>query len=85
MSMMCRSMWPFVLMYGSHDMRYIGFSQVDGGQRDPREMGRHKIKKQHTKLDLHVQTQSSTHNSACQSMSSTNTPQNQHTQARIFK
>ena len=28
-------------MYGSHDIRHIGFSQVDGGQRDPREMGRH--------------------------------------------
>ena len=39
MSMMCRPMWPFLLMYGSHDMRHIGFSQVDSGQRDPREMG----------------------------------------------
>ena len=28
-------------MYGSHDMRHTGFPQVDGGQRDPREMGRH--------------------------------------------
>ena len=28
-------------MYGSHDMRHIGFPQVDGDQRDPREMGRH--------------------------------------------
>ena len=28
-------------MYGSHDMRHTGFSQVDGGQRDPRELGRH--------------------------------------------
>ena len=35
-------MWPFLLMYGSHDMRHTGFSQVDGGQRDPREMGCHK-------------------------------------------
>ena len=34
MSMMCRSMWPFLLMYGSHDMRHTGFLQVDGGQRD---------------------------------------------------
>ena len=33
----------FLLMYGSHDMRHIGFSQVDGGgQQDPWEMGRHK-------------------------------------------
>ena len=39
MSMMCRPMWPFLFMYGSHDMRHIGFPQVDGGQRDPREMG----------------------------------------------
>ena len=23
------------------DMRHTGFLQVDGGQRDPREMGRH--------------------------------------------
>ena len=22
--------WPFLLMYGSHDMRHTGFSQVDG-------------------------------------------------------
>ena len=38
---MCRPMWSFLLMYGSHDMRHIGFPQVDGGQRDPWEMGRH--------------------------------------------
>ena len=25
-------MWAFLLMYGSHDMRRIGFPQVDGGQ-----------------------------------------------------
>ena len=42
MSMMCRPMWPFLLMYGSHDMRHTGFPQADGGQRDPREMGRHR-------------------------------------------
>ena len=41
MSMMCRPMWPFLLMYGSHDVRLTGFPQVDDGQRDPREMGRH--------------------------------------------
>ena len=34
-------MWQFLLMYGSHDMRHTGFPQVDGGQRDPWEMGRH--------------------------------------------
>ena len=34
--------WSFLLMYGSHDMRHTGFPQVDGGQRDPRELGRHK-------------------------------------------
>ena len=36
--------WPFLLMYGSHDMRHAGFRrfpQVDGGQRDPRKLGRH--------------------------------------------
>ena len=42
MSMMCRPMWPFVPMYGSHDMSHTGFPQVDGGQWDPRESGRHK-------------------------------------------
>ena len=39
--MICRPMWPFLLMYGSHDMRHTSFSQFDGGQRDPREMERH--------------------------------------------
>ena len=28
-----------LLMYGSHDMRHTGFSQVDCGQQDPRENG----------------------------------------------
>ena len=28
--------WVILLMYESHEMRHIGFSQVDGGQRDPR-------------------------------------------------
>ena len=31
--------WPFLLMYGSRGMRHTGFSQVDGGQRDPRDKG----------------------------------------------
>ena len=30
-----------LLTYESHDMRHTGFPQVDGGQRDPRELGRH--------------------------------------------
>ena len=47
MSMMCRPMWPFLLMYGSHDMRHIGFPQVDGGQRGPREMGHHSFVSEH--------------------------------------
>ena len=33
--------WPFLLIYGSHDMRHTGFPQVDSGQRDPRDLGRH--------------------------------------------
>ena len=33
--------WSFLLMYGSHDMRHPGFSRVDGGQRDLRDLGRH--------------------------------------------
>ena len=33
--------WPLLLMYGSHDMRHIGFPQVDSGQRDPRNLGCH--------------------------------------------
>ena len=39
-----------LLMYGSHDMRHTGFPQVDGGLRDPREMGRHKDSYQWTAL-----------------------------------
>ena len=27
--------WVILLMYGSHEMRYTGFPQVDGGQWDP--------------------------------------------------
>ena len=30
-------------MYGSHDMRYTGFPQVDGGQWDPQNFGRHRV------------------------------------------
>ena len=43
MSMMCKPMWPFLLTYGSHDMRHTSFQQVDDGQRDPWEMGRHTV------------------------------------------
>ena len=28
-----------LLMYRSHDMRHTGFTQVDGGQWDPRDRG----------------------------------------------
>ena len=38
---MYRPMWPFLLMYGSHDMRHTGFPQVNGGQQDLRNLGRH--------------------------------------------
>ena len=30
-----------LLKYGSLDMRHTGFSQVDGGQRDSWDLGRH--------------------------------------------
>ena len=39
--------WPFLLMYGSHDMRHTGFPQVDGGQRDPRDLRRHSLVSEH--------------------------------------
>ena len=32
---------PFLLMYGSHDMRHTGFSRVDGLLKDPRDLGCH--------------------------------------------
>ena len=35
-------MWPFLITYGSHDVRITVFPQVDGGQRDPRVLGRHR-------------------------------------------
>ena len=31
--------WPFLLMYGSHDMRHIGFRGLTSCQRDPRDSG----------------------------------------------
>ena len=33
--------WPFLLMYGSHNMRHTGFPRVDGLSMDPRDLGRH--------------------------------------------
>ena len=30
-----------LLIYGSYDMIHTGFPRVDGGQRDPQEMGHH--------------------------------------------
>ena len=32
-------MWPFLLMYGSHDMRHIGFPRVDELSTYPRIWG----------------------------------------------
>ena len=43
MSMYDGLYWIILLMYCSHDMRHIGFPQVDSGQRDPRKLGRHKF------------------------------------------
>ena len=33
--------WPFLLMYGSHDLRHSGFPRVNGWSTDPRDLGRH--------------------------------------------
>ena len=35
---------PFLLMYGSHNMRHTGFPRVNGLSMDPRDLGRHKIR-----------------------------------------
>ena len=35
MSMMCRPKWPFLHMYGSHDMRLVDFHRLTGSQRTP--------------------------------------------------
>ena len=43
MSMMCRPMLPFLLMYGSLDMRqryFVGWRVVNG---TPRDLGRHNL------------------------------------------
>ena len=39
MSMMCRPKWPFLHMYGSHDMRHVDFRGLTGSQRTPRVWG----------------------------------------------
>ena len=39
MSMMCRPKWPFLHMYGSHDMRQVDFRGLTGSQRIPRFWG----------------------------------------------
>ena len=39
MSMMCRPKWPFLHMYGSHDMRHVEFRGLTGSQRTPRFWG----------------------------------------------
>ena len=43
MSIMCRPMWPFLLIYVSRDTRRTDFPQVDGPSTNPREMGRHSL------------------------------------------
>ena len=35
MSMMCRPKWPFLHVYGSHDMRHVDFRGLTGCQRTP--------------------------------------------------
>ena len=35
--------WPFLLMYGSHDMRQKGFPWVDELSTNPLVLGRHRL------------------------------------------
>ena len=35
--------WPFLLMYGSQDMRHTGIPQVDRLSTGPRGLGRHTL------------------------------------------
>ena len=35
MGMMCRPKWPFLHVYGSHDMRLVEFHGLTGSQRTP--------------------------------------------------
>ena len=39
MNMMCRPKWPFLHMYGSHDVRHVEFRGLTGSQRTPRIWG----------------------------------------------
>ena len=40
---MYRPMWPFLLMYGSHDMRHIGFRRLTVVNGPPKIGASHKI------------------------------------------
>ena len=42
--------WPFLLMYGSHDMRHTGFLQVDGLSTDLPRFGASHIASQQFKI-----------------------------------
>ena len=35
MCMVCRPKWPFLHMYGSHDVRHVDFRGLTGSQRTP--------------------------------------------------
>ena len=35
--------WPFLLLYGSHDMRHTSISRVDRLSTDPWDLGRHSL------------------------------------------
>ena len=50
---MYRPMWPFLLMYGSHDMRHIGFRRLTVVNGTPGNWGV-------TALDQHLTIRSST-------------------------
>ena len=41
-----------LLMYESHDMRHTSIPQVDGGQRDPWDLGRHILEQPRLGSDL---------------------------------
>ena len=40
---MCRPKWPFLHIYGSHDMRHVDFRGLTGSQQTPRDLGRHNL------------------------------------------
>ena len=35
--------WPYLLMYGSHDMRHTGFRRLTVVNGTPRDLGRHTV------------------------------------------